>query len=876
MSSKKRTFGLFTGVSFVAMAALGAPAPAQEADEGLEEIVVTATGRSAVIQDVPVAVTAVTAETIQNAGITDVRNLQALVPSYRVATGQSNSAGTAINIRGIGTGADNPGFEGAVGVFIDGVYRNRSGVALAELPEVQRIEVLRGPQGTLFGRNTSSGAVSVVTAKPEFATRVFGEATAGNFGFLGTKAGITGPLVEDKLAVRVEGGILARDGIIDDLNSGDSLNDRNRYFLRGQALWDLTDTFSVRLIADRSETDEQCCTAVYGKVGAAAGAINVLAALRGVRGIPVVNQEGYQNAFTPGRDYREAVEEQGISAEVNWDLGAVKATYIGSARDWSVLRNQDIDFNGSDRAYRDGFTQAFETVTHEVRFNGQAGPIDWLVGGFYLKEDLDLKDTIRFGADGARYADILTAGAASALGIPAALCNPATLTFGGCPTLYRSLPGQSTTPIPALGPVGAGGTPLFFQLALTGAVGAGPAAAYANAILNTAPTPGQGQVADRTATNTTGIALFTHNEISLSDQLTLTVGLRYNQEEKRLKANLNAVAPGCNAIQSPALAPITAAIFTPNPNPVVEAQFGQLRQLLLFACNPVVITVANGGYTDSREEEEWTGTGSLRFKPTDDLMIYAGYSRGYKSGGFNLDRSAFNINPSTTVRPSTRDWQFSPEFVDAYELGWKWTVLDGRAILNGALFRQNIEGYQQNAFNGFNFFNFNVPSVVSQGVELDGSVRANDFLTLAGGVSYIDAFYDGTVNVRGNAPINDGTPIAGNSKWNVTGAATWRFPIAGTGLAGLVYLDGRYASEYRTQTLGRDPTGFTDQKGFSVFNARVGLGGEDGKWGAELFVRNLTDQFYKLGALGVPEQTGNFAIYPSEPRTYGVTLRANF
>ena len=131
------------------------------------EIIVTATRRDQAAQDVPLAVSVVGGEQLANAGVVDIRGIQQLAPSLKTTTGQSSATGAVLSIRGIGTAGDNPGFEPAVGVFIDGVFRSRAGVALAELPPIERVEVLRGPQGTLFGRNTSAGALNITTQKPK-------------------------------------------------------------------------------------------------------------------------------------------------------------------------------------------------------------------------------------------------------------------------------------------------------------------------------------------------------------------------------------------------------------------------------------------------------------------------------------------------------------------------------------------------------------------------------------------------------------------------------------------------------------------------------------------------------------------------------------
>ncbi|MFZ4121182.1 MAG: TonB-dependent receptor [Caulobacterales bacterium] len=837
--SQKKAFGwaLFTGVSMAAMS-LVSPALAQDDPGNDDEIVVTATGRAAVLQEVPIAVTALNAAQLENAGVQDIRDVAVLTPSYRFFTGQSNSAGTTASIRGVGTGGDNPGFESAVGFFIDGVYRNRSGVALTELPEVQRIEVLRGPQGTLFGRNTTSGAISVVTAGPEFTTRAFGEIEAGNFGYLSATGGITGPLA-DNFAVRMEGNIQARDGYITDVNTGRDINDRNRWFVRGQALWDITSDASLRIIVDTAQTDENCCTAISVKQGAAAGAINLIAGLQGRVGmVAPITDGGYNVALSPNRSYGEAVEEWGWSGQLDWAIGDLNLTSITAYRDWSAERDQDIDFSGIDRAYRDGYDLGFQTFTQELRLQGENGPLNWIVGGFYADESLDLTDTIRFGADSARYVDALTAGVD--------LNGPAPGGTGF--TLFRSL--NPAAPL------------LVETIALLGGVPPLSAAALGNGLLAAAPTAGQGQQADNWATETTSWSLFTHNEISLSDQLTWTVGVRYNHEEKDMTGSLNSVVPACNFLNS----------LIDTPSEAIVSAMGALR---ILVCNPAINTQSNGNYRDSTEENEWSGTTNLRYQFTDDFMVYGSYSRGYKAGGFNLDRSGFSYSLgllSNAVVPNTNQLQFAPEFVDAYELGFKSTLFDGRATFNGTVYYQQITDYQLNAFSGFNFIVFNVPEAITQGVELDMSLRATDNLTFTGAVAYNDATYESTlVDSLGITQVVAGSKFT-TPEWNVSGSALYEVPLSDNYTAKF-YLNGTWVSEYATQTLSRDPV--TDNDAFATFNARIGLANASG-WELELWGENISDEYYYIGSFAVPEQTGNFAVYPSVPRTWGVTLRADF
>jgi len=269
----KRTFGLRSALGLsIGLGALcaAAPAVAQETGEPTEDaeesrrlgaVTVTATRREgATVQDVPIAVNALDADLLADTGVTDLTDLEQIAPSLQITVGQSSVNNTTINIRGIGTGGDNPGFEPAVGVFIDGVYRTRSGIAVSELPELAGVEVLRGPQGTLFGRNVTAGALSIETAGPEREGRQSVTLSAGNFEAFGVEYTGTGATSENT-AARIDAKYRVRDGYIEDPNGGDAINDVDRYLIRGQFEWE-GDTADVRLIGDVTSTDENCCGAV--------------------------------------------------------------------------------------------------------------------------------------------------------------------------------------------------------------------------------------------------------------------------------------------------------------------------------------------------------------------------------------------------------------------------------------------------------------------------------------------------------------------------------------------------------------------------------------------------------------------------------------
>jgi outer membrane receptor protein involved in Fe transport len=838
-------------VSSVSLAAMSAGVAMAQTASTEEDIVVTATGREAALQSVPLAVTAINGDALRNSGVTDLRQLEQLAPSYRFFTGQSTSAGTTAYIRGVGTGGDNPGFESAVGFFIDGVYRNRSGVALGELPDVRRVEVLRGPQGTLFGRNTSAGAISVVTAGPESEAGVKGEATMGEHKLYSGSVSLNAP-VGETLSTRLDISGRKEDGFITDAVSGRKINDRNRFVVRGQALWDISPEATFRLIADASKADEECCGGITVLAGPTAAALN---AIRAGAVLPV-DVEARRMSVSPGRSYGESVKDAGVSGQLDWTVGDLgKLTSITSYRDWRALRSQDIDFSSVDRAYRDGYRVAFQTFSQEVRMQGVSGIVDWLVGGYYSKEALKLTDRVRYGSQAALYTDTVIAantGGAQLNGTSPMLMSQL-LTPGFRPNLvglaYLQQATGQTNPQLALA---AGAANPTFRATYD---------AIAGAFLAASPTAGQGQTADVWGTNTDTFALFTHNQINLSDNFMMTLGLRYNNENKDVAANLNSALATCNVIRSPTILPIVNGVIAAQPAAIA---------LFTLGCNPAVNTLQNGAYAGNMEDNEFSGIASGAFTLSPEAMLYASYSRGYKAGGYNLDRSSFNVFANTSVQRPLSDVTFQPEFVDSYEIGMKTSPMPG-VTFNATGFYSNITDFQLNEFTGFNFATRNIPEVVSRGIELEASAKPSDWLTLQGGTTFNEAFFNSAV-VFPAETLRAGSPLRQAPRWSITGAATVNFPVS-TNLTGLLYLDGRWNSAYRTQTLNRNPA--TDNDAYAIFNARAGLTHANG-WALEVFVQNLTDETYYVGGFNVPEQTGTWGVYPNAPRMAGVTLRGSF
>ena len=897
------------------------------------DIVITATRRNQALSDVPMAVSAVTAQQLQYTGATDIRQLDQVSPSLLVSSTTSEAGAAVARIRGIGTVGDNPGLEGSVGVFIDGVYRARAGMALTDLGPLDRIEVLRGPQGTLFGRNTSAGLISIITAKPRFTPEVSGQIDAGNYDYWRAQASVTGPL-SDTIAARLDAVWLKRDGFLKDVISGRDLNDRKRWLTRGQLLFQPNDDFSFRLIGDYTHKSEECCGAVYlptqdvvatGGGGFTTAPSTIAAIERGLGATIIDDPSRRETAITPGRNYNGRVRDWGLSGEGVYDFGWAELTSITAYRYNKYTRGMDADFNDLDILYRDddgGSSSRFKTFSQELRLQGNAfgNHLDWLVGGYYANEKLQVRDNLSYGSQYDAYANCLVAANfASATG-QAALLAP------GTPTCFNPIVANAVLPF-----VGANAPALaaFARLPIDlgppfGVVNFGAPPFNNSGFSNVATLLGHPGLSlagtgldDLYNQSSNNWAVFTHNIISITDGLKLTLGARYTHERKRLNADLSDNMAICNIISA--------------------SPFAALQQL---PCVLASIPGGSLGIRDSRSENKFSGTAVLSYKPTASLLTYASYSRGYKAGGFNLDRSAlFRAAAPQGVPPlsgsgsvcvsaaqpgcggivaSGADLQFLPETNDAIEIGAKYN--GGWIDLNVAVFRQLFKNFQLNTFNGLNFIVENINScseglsggdtdnnprtgactgdtragVKDTGVEIEAFTRPMRDLSINAGITYSNAKYRNNLVGAGGKPLSNalfqlpGRQISNAPKLTVTGSAAWTPPIGSGGMHALVYADARYMSKFNT---GSDLDIEKTQKAFTVVNGRIGLEGPDDRWGIELWAQNLFDKTYKQVAFDAPIQgtpgsttravqagfftraTQLYGAFLGEPRTFGVTLR---
>ncbi len=911
---------LSTGVSAAALFLIPvAPAMAQDAapaDEATEEakdgeIVVMAQGRAQQLADVPVAISAVNADALANSGANDIRQLNQLAPSLIVSSTGSEANGSA-RIRGIGTVGDNPGLESSVPVFIDGVYRSRSGIGLNELGEIDRVEVQRGPQGTLGGRNSSAGLISIYSKKPQFQFGGTAEATYGNFNFMRLGGSITGPLSET-LAARIDAVYVKRDGFLTDPQNNIDVNTRNRVFVRGQILWEPSSAVSVRLIGDYTWRDERCCGAIYldRSVNPYVGDLNnpstplsplqangnnIINVLRDL-GQPLAGfNPGYDRTIyvSNGRTFQGKTKDYGVSGEVKWDLGGATLTSITAYRQYKSGQGSDTDYSRVDILYRtpdfDNSFRQFKTFTQELRLQGEAfsGKLDWMIGGIYVDEKLTVRDNLKFGSQYGRFAT----------------CR--IISGGGLAGLYS--PTNPLCVAPGVGPATLAGA--------TGASGPDIVAAF-TALDNMANV---GSTGDEYRQHGKNWALFTHNIIHITDQLDLTLGVRYTSDKKDFGATFANNNTVCTTIQGLVLDDLTS------PNATARALAGALIGL---SCQGNSTAELQGvSISRSRKEDEWTGTAILSYRPTNDLMVYASYSRGYKAGGFNLDRSALKGSTfpfSATVggaQALTPNLDFAPEFVKAYEIGAKYAT--GPFSLSVTLFRSDFSNFQLNTFNGTVFLVQSVngcktslggldrdasavtgacPSgdvgwgVQAKGFELETALNPSDNLRVTAGFTHAATKYrNDLVGSASGSPLDPALRILpgknlSNAPENVvTYSVAWTPDIGTSGLSALVYVDGRTSTDYNT---GSDLFPQKIQDGFTIINARVGVRGDNSKWSLEFWVQNLFDTDYAQVGFNTPFQAGTtaapfndagnfpggrqvFSMFLAEPRTFGATVRMKF
>ncbi len=773
----------FSGIVRVALfgasaAAIGLSAPAMAQ---VEEIVVTAQKVEENVQDVPISITAVSGDTLAQAGTTSLENLSQLIPSVTFRKGTTN-ANSAVVLRGVGTISFSIAAEPSVSTVVDGVVLSRSGQAFADLVEIERLEVLRGPQGSLFGKNASAGLINVVSkgGTDTLEGEVTLEAYQGKE-FRG-RATIAGPIAEN-LTGRFNAFYGSYDGNITNVapfqTRGGKINGYEHVGFRGLLDFD-NGPARIKIIADYYEADDDCCGEV---TGVSRGAV-----LNAELNLPLGVAQGENQRFVSHNLVTQSLDRQfGITVNADFDVFSDHTlSAIYGYRNWNNEELREGDFLpraivGTPELHDRGFVET-DQQSLEVRLaSAQDKAFKYQIGGFYWKSE-NSQDFTR--------------------------------QVVSCAT--------STLPIDPR----TGGRPCN----LTDTV---------NTLFPTATS--------LSVVDIENYAVFGQATYDFTDWIGLTLGARWTHDSidyghRRF--------PGVNR---------TTGLPATGPG---------------ISGNPAGGTIASGGNgtvlsTGSSSNSNFSGKAVLTVKPTDSILLYTSYTRGYKGPAFNV---FFNHTAPANSVP------IDEETSDSYEIGFKSRFADNRIQLNAAAFQATYDGFQANNFitlpgSGGVVSNLtNAGTVRTTGFEVDVLANPTDGLDLFGSVAYADAKVRRfNPNPLTNAPdARNGTklPLAPAWSWNI--GAAYETPFTFFGGEAKVYLRTAY-NQVSSQFSDLGQVGPID--GYGLWNASVGYSDADDNWRLTFTMRNITDSSYVLLNTGAGQR---LHIPRDADRYAGAILRFRF
>lgn len=772
--------------------------PTESATE-LDQITVTARHRVENIQEVPIAVTAVTARDLEASGNFTLRQVQNQVPSLQILG--FNPRNVTIQIRGLGTtaGTVNSGIEPGVGVYVNGVYFARPSVAVFDLFDIEAIDVLRGPQGTLFGKNTVAGVIDIHTNSASYTPEFQAELTYGNYNYSQVKVAASAPLGKSGFAFRLAGIKSDRDGTIYNTLYKDAWQDYHNQGVRSEVDYRTDDqSFKARLIGDYNNQQHYSGFQVARGVLPKTRADGSVATGRDF--YERANDVGYTPlAINPGArrtdlntPFTVNMQTGGVSLQLDKTLlGEHTLTSVTAWRFWDWDPSLDGDRTGAAVNIQSNLPTNQRQWSQELRIASPSGKrVEYTGGLYYFWQRTKEVPYQTYGRDAAKW-----------------LLGPA-------------FPSESLDNFTQSG--------------------------YQNGLMNS-------------------YSAFANATWHALDQLDINGGLRYTYETR--SGSFRSFPLNDKAT------PLTDPVFSS----LTDAQRGQISSRRDgFAPTAQFDVTAKGG--------QISGTVNALYKITQDVNVYAGYSRGFKSAGVNM---AQPVQLADGPAPKT----FKPEVVDAYELGFKSKLFDRRLTTNVALFRSDDKGYQANQSTLVETstgpisrqYLTNAGDVRTQGVELDVRARPIDGLSLTGGLTFNDAEFRNYANgqcsyqatTAANAGVCDlsGRQLTGVSKWVYNIAVQYEFDTNHVfGFDALVYVGGNW--NYRSWyygTLNTDPYGRVP--GYGLASAFFGLRDPNGRWDLKFWGRNLFDKLYYINASVDNAITYTYGASLGDPRFIGTTLQ---
>ena len=757
--------------------------------DGLPDVIVTARRRAEDAQAVPGSLSVVGGQLLDRSYTVNTQQLTTLVPSLNYSS--ANPRNTAFTIRGLGSSVvavsqSNDGLEPGVGFYVDQVYHARPATAAFDFTDIEQIEVLRGPQGTLFGKNTTAGAINITSRQPTFTPEASAEISGGNYGFVQAKVSVSAPLT-DTIAFRLSGLVTHREGTLTNSNTGERYNQIRNEAVKGQLLLKPSDTFQTRLIVDFTRFASDCCTQVFLRVGATQRAANrQYPALAAGLGYTPASTDPYDRVTNIDAPVGTKTQEGGASTITDWNLGRVTLTNVAAWRFWDWDAANDRDYTGIPIQLTQHIPSRQDQFSEELRVASNGDHRLNYVGGFYF------------------FRQKIT-------GDPISIYGPA--------ATYWLL--GSTSPNSAGQPV------------------ANPT--YPANLLDGYGTDG------RTSFRSNSYALFGEANVKIVPRLTLTGGLRYTREDK-------------DGFYSTEV-------------------FGGLATTNTALVNAKLSIIRPQTYAATSSEDNLSGRANLSYQVTPGINAYVAYARGFKSGGINMSGLPVNaLNQPVLTTAVVR-----PELNTNFEAGIKTRLFDRRLIFNIDGFYTRVRDFQATIVDNsqtvaLRGYLSNIPRVSVRGVEVDATALVLAGLSIRANLAYADGRYDDypagpcplEAQVQATTICNlTGGKLASLPRWSETLSVDYEFPVAG--VTAFVHADSNWRSSYNG-----DPTLsiYTYVDGYNLTNASIGVRLRGG-FEVAAFARNLFAANY---IQNVTVQAGNSGLIvgtPSDPRTYGVTLRAH-
>ncbi|MBN8606087.1 MAG: TonB-dependent receptor [Caulobacterales bacterium] len=768
----KRKLCISAAVATIAAAAAALPlpaaaqdsAPAAEEDFGVGDIIITAQRREQNLQDVPVAVTAFSGDTIAELGITSSADIADIVPNVEIGLPAGDGNQPLIYIRGVGLSDTNSNNAGPNGVYVDEVYISSPGAQTFQLFDLERVEVLKGPQGTLYGRNATGGAINFITARPSYDFETQASLSYGSFDTINAEAAIGGPISES-VRFRLSGTSAQSEGYVRNLVTGERENGSDSFALRGQLALDITEDFDALISVHGGQVDVRAPQ--YRSLGlldpdtgfTTPCAPAAIAANQCGNVLGYVSPQGFYDG-----EYDQSapleVENWGAAARLNWDLGGVTLTSISSYEDNDKTHREDSDASPNSILHIDYRVQS-ETFTQELRLSNSEGGVNWVAGLYYLHEDLNQDQT------GDLFHDLR-------------VLTP----DGGADTT-----GATT-----------GGAPVLFSRTLN-------------------------------LQETEASAIFGQADFELTDTLRATIGGRYNSERKTFTAVAQLEDDFVDG------APIPGGV------------------LPLYA------------FDNEASFENVSFKLGLDYDLSDDVMAYASVSTGFKSGGFNGGFLSFDA-----AEAAVQAQPFNEETLTAYEIGLKSMLFDGRMRFNAAAFYYDYQDLQL-----YTLVNTGAIPLVLLDNAANATIYGAEFEMIARPIDRLDITLNlGLLNTEITDFVSAGTDYSSNQlalspEVTFSGLVNYEIPLT-PGLALAVQPSFSYRS---SQFFSADNNPLLQQDGYWLFDARIALLSEDGRWEAALFGRNLADEEYINYAVDLSD-FGFIEQFRGEPRMFGAELRLQY